>query len=50
MASDTANSSPSSLLRSEVAEMIRDEYSGDRNPRPDLLADRIVAKMKGADK
>jgi len=50
MASDTANSSPSSLLRSEVVEMIRGEYSGDRNPRPDLLADQIIAKMKGAEK
>lgn len=50
MASDTKNSSPSSSLRSEVAEMIQDEYSGDKNPRPDLLADQIIAKIEGTEK
>ncbi len=50
MASDTKNFSPSSLLRSEVAEMIQDEYSGDKNPRPDLLADQIIAKIEGTEK
>ena len=47
MASDTKNFSPSSLLRSEVAEMIRDEYSGDRNPRPDILAETIMRLVRG---
>jgi hypothetical protein len=50
MALDTKNCSHSSLLRSEVVEMIRDEYSGDRNPRPDLLADKIIAKIQGEQK
>jgi len=30
--------------------MIQDEYSGDRNPQPDFLADRVIAKIKGAEK
>jgi hypothetical protein len=47
MVSDMKNSSPSSLLRSEVAEMIRDEYSGDRNPRPDILAGTIIRLVRG---
>lgn len=50
MASDTKNYSPLLLLRSEVVEMIRDEYNVDRNPRPDLLADKIIAKIKGEQK
>jgi hypothetical protein len=50
MESDMKNCSLSSSLLCELADMIRDEYSGDRNPRPDLLVDRIVAKMKAINK
>lgn len=30
------------LVADDIEKLIREEYSGDRNPRPDLLAKRIV--------
>lgn len=33
-------------MTTEIEQMIRDEYSGDRNPRPDLLAEKIVKLLK----
>lgn len=47
MASAMTNCLPSSLLHSEVADIIRDEYSGDRNPRPDIIAETIVRLVRG---
>tara|TARA_R100001198_G_C5220147_1_gene202606 strand:+ start:1104 stop:1217 length:114 start_codon:yes stop_codon:yes gene_type:complete len=37
-------------MTKEIEKLIRDEYSGDKNPRPDLLADQIIAKIKGGKK
>ncbi len=31
------------MTANEIETLIRNEYSGDRNPRPDLLAKKIVA-------
>lgn len=36
------------LLEDKISAMIRDEYSGDRNPRPDLLASRIASMTLAA--
>ncbi len=37
-------------MTKEIEKLIRDEYSGDKNPRPDLLPDQIIAKIKGGKK
>ncbi len=31
------------MTKKKIEKMIRDEFCGDRIPRPDLLAERIVA-------
>lgn len=33
-------------LKEKIEKMIREEHSGDRNPRPDLLAERILREME----
>tara|TARA_R110002110_G_C13355517_1_gene708997 strand:- start:380 stop:496 length:117 start_codon:yes stop_codon:yes gene_type:complete len=34
------------MTSKQIEQLIRDEYSGDRNPRPDLLADLIVHRTQ----
>ena len=31
----------------KIEKLIRDEYSGDRNPRPDILAETIMRLVRG---
>lgn len=34
-------------MTKEIEQMIRDEYSGDRTPRPDILAETIMRLVRG---
>ena len=34
-------------MTKEIEKLIREEYSGDRNPRPDILAETIMRLVRG---
>ena len=38
------------MTSKEIEKLIREEYSGDRNPRPDILAETIVRLVRGQSK